>query len=944
MTLARNLHLVNGSTNNPKGKLGKTPNEVNGLLKLEVRYKRHNESISSTSQAGSILGASSSPVEAVSPLPHPTANSSFKIESGAITSTDDSTSASATANVPSVAENLSLTIDATEPQASGADGISLSGTVHTSVYSTYSPARTIFGFIAETPRYPLPTSLSNASIGNISIPTLNFTNIKPKPTEIWFPRPTNNQGLTDFRCSGTRTIAPWVTETYTITTTEIEGTITIAPGDPTPSGTYIRPLPPCKTYNPCLTQFCGIPVNYPDQGLAYTVLVTQKVPAVSYSGQAVDPIFGATQVTQHHPVLDLHRSLPTAVTTIPTQASSVAQSPKSTGVSAEGHVGQLSSSASASDSGTTSGQGGSTPQDDGGHSGISAHPSEDSNPGSHASSDADHGSDVGESGTHGGNPGSNDGIGQNPSDHHDNENPPAVIWNGGTANLNNLPVEISPKGVVVGSHTIAPGAGPTTVNVKGQKFTIEPSRVIAAGSTLSLPAIHHQPVTSLKIGNFPVIVHPSDVVIASKTYKIGSSPTAVVHNGQTYLIGPSKLVAGQTTVKLPHASPGPAVVTAGGEAFSVFPGQLEAPGLTVLIPSIHQPSQFVYHGQTFDINPSQLIASDKTFPLNPAITPAPIVTTVDGVAISLGPSAAVIGSQTHTFISGTSGSTIVYDGQTISLGPNGIGLARTTIAASVRPTFSVYQKDGITISMAASIAVVAGHTYSLSPGMTAFTTIINGQVVTVSSDGVVFPGTTFPIPLPTPTFSTASRGALTFSVNPSEAAIQGHTYHLSPGATPIITTISGQNVVIGPDGVAFSGTTIHLPQSARIPQITTIDGLTFTLGPSRVVISGTTYTLGSGARPTTVTIGGKEISIGPAGIGLSDTTITPSATRTSVPSTAADHLPSSGITLSPATPSAFSQPNLNNNEVVSSGTPKKLRIGRLCLMIVLGFSTWVAFV
>ena len=941
MTLAWNFHLVGGSTNNPNVKLGKKPNEVNGHLKSEVQYERQNESIISTSRADSILGASSSLVEAVSPFPYPTANSSSKMDSGAIASEDHSTSASASDNVPSVAENLSLTIYATEPQASGADGISLSGTVHTSVYSPHPPARTNFVLAAETPRYPLPTSPSTASIGNIGVPNLNFTNIKPKPTEIWFPRPTNNQGLTDFRCSGTRTIAPWFTETYTTTTTVIEGTITIASGDPTPSGTYIRPLPPCKTYNPCLTQYCGIPLNYPGSGLADTVLVTQKVPAISYSGQAVDPIFGATQVTQHHPVLDLHRSLPTAVTTNPFQASSVAESPKSSGVSAEGHVRQLPGSVSASDSGTTSGQGSSTPQADDGHSGISTHPSEGSN---HASGDADHGSDVGGSGTHGGDPGSVNGNSQNPSDHHDNENPPAVIWNGGTTNLNNIPVEISPKGLVVGSHTIAAGAGPTTVNVNGQKFTIEPSQVIAAGSTLSLPAIHHQPVTSLKIGNSPVLVHPSDVVIASKTYKIGSSPTAVVHSGQTYLIGPSKLVAGHTTVKLPHASPGPAVVTAGGEAFSVFSGQLEAPGLTVLIPSSPQPSQFIYHGQTLAINPSQLIAPDKTFPLNPAITPAPIVTTVNGVAISLGPSAAVVGSQTHTLISGQTGSTIVYDGQTISLGSNGIGLARTTIAAPARPTFSVYQKDGITVSMAASMAVVAGHTYSLSPGMAAFTTIVNGQVVTVSSDGVIVPGTTFPIPMSTPTFSTASRGSLTFSVNPSEAVIQGHTYHLSPGATPITTMISGQKVVIGPDGVGFPGTTAHLPQSVRTPRITTIDGIAFSLGPSQVVISGTTYAIGSGARPTTVTIGAERISIGPAGIGLSDTTITPSTTRTSVPSTAADHLPSSGITLSPATPSAFSQLNLNNDEAVSAGTARKLHIGRLCLMIVLGFSTWVAFV
>ena len=972
--MAWNVHLVRGSANDPRGKLGTTLIERSRSLKSEVRYIQQNDSLISTRQTDSILGISSSLMEAVLPSPTTTAVSSSDFDNGAISSEDflaqqvrveassstipqeqcptsspqQPVSASLIGSVPSAAENLSLSTYATKFEASGADKISVSGMVHTSMYSTYPPARTAFALLTgQNPRYPLPTSLNGASIGNINIPTLNFTKTKPKPTGIGSPLPANHQGVPNSQCSGTQTIEPWI-ETYTITTTEIEGTITIAPGDPTPSGTYISPLPPCaiySIYDECLTTECALPIAAQlGSEFTSTVLITHKTTAVSYTGEAVGPIFGVSHITQHHSVIDLPQSLPTAATTDPIQASSGTHPHEPMVISPGSNVAQLPGSVPGSDSDTGSGQGGSTPQDDKGETGISAHPGEDSSPGFHVSDGADQGSDDDGSGTHGENPGSINGNGQNPADHHDAEIPPAVIWNEGTTNVNNIPVEMSPNGVVVGSHTIAPGAGPKTVNVKGQKFTIEPFRVIAAGTTLPLPAFHHQPVTSLKIGNNPVIVHPSDVVIASKTYNIGSSPTAIVHNGQTYLIGPSKLVAGHTTVKLPHASPGPAVVTAGGETFSVFSGQLEAPGLTVLIPSSPRPSNFGYHGQTFAINPSQLIAPDKTFPLNPAITPAPMITTVNGVAISLGPSAAVIGSQTHTFSSGKTPSTIVYDGQTISLGPNGIGLAKTTIAVPAQPTFSVYQKDGIVVSMAASMAVVAGHTYSLRPGMTPFTTIVNGQPVTISPNGVLVPGTTFPVPIPTPTFSIGSRGSLTFSINPTEAVIQGHTYHLSPGATPITTMISGQKVVIGPDGVAFPGTTAYLPQSIGVSQVTIIDGLTFSLGPSQVAISGSTYAIGSGARPTTVTIGEERISIGPAGVGLSDTTIAPSATRTVFPSTATDRPSTSGITLSPATPSAFSQSNLQNNEIVSAGTAVKLRIGGLFLMITLGFYTWVAFV
>ena len=972
-TLAWNVHLVRGSADFPRGKLETARSERSRRQKLEVRDIRQNNSLSSTRRADSVLNVSSTPTEAILPFSDPIAISSYNAENDAISSegylvqqthTDvhssvlrselnptvspqQPISASITDSVSSVAESLSLNGHATKPEASGADETSFSRTVHTSMYITYPPATTANARNGENPRYPLPTSLNGAQIGNINVQALNSTKIKPKPTGTGFPLPANNQGVPNSPCSGTRTIAPWYTKTYTITTTEVEGTITIAPGDPTPSGTLISPLPPCHTLNPCLTMQCGLPLDNDNPDFAQIVLVTKKIPAVSYSGQAVDPIFGASRITQHLPVVDLHQSSPTAVVTNPIHTSSGANLHGLNVISSAGDVGQLPSSVPGSDPGTATVQGGSTPQDDNGESGISAHPGGDSDPGSPGSDGSDHGSNNGGPGTHGGNPGSANGNVQNPADHHDNDYPPAVIWNGGTTNLKNIPVEISPNGVIVGSHTIAPGAGPTTVDVKGQKFTIEPSRVIAAGTTLPLPALHHQPVTTLKIGNSPIIVHPSDVVIASKTYKIGSSPTAIVHDGRTYLIGSSKLVAGHTTVNLPHASPGPALVTAGGEAFSVFSGQLEAPGLTILIPGRPQPSRFVYHGQTFAVNPSQLIAPDKTFPLNVAVTPAPVVTTVNGVAISLGPFAAVIGSQTHSFTSGKVPSTVVYNSQTISLGPNGIALARTTIAALAQPTFSVYQKDGIIVSMAASMAVVAGHTYSLSPGMKAFTTIVNGQVVTVSSNGVLVPGATFPVPMPTPTFSVASRGSLTFSVNPSEAVIQGYTYHLNLGATPITTMISGQKVLIGPNGVAFPGTTAHLPPSARVPQITIVDGLTFSLGPSQVVLSGTTYAIGFGARPTSVKLGGERISIGSAGIGLSNTTIAPSATRTVAPSTTTDRLSISGITLSPATPSAFSQSNSNNNNnnnVVSAGTVLKLRIGKLYLMIILACSASIAFV
>ena len=937
---------------------------------------------------------------------------------------------------------------------------------YASISSTSSPSQVSYGLSRVTPSYSGPTFVYDASSMRSYLPSLNLTEPTSHPTGFRPARPTGYQGTSNSLCSGIKTFNPFV-KTYMVTITEIVGTITIAPGDPTPSPIYISPLPPCSMVNKTRSrQGPGVPTTKPGLGLGLgigeqtaniiplqgstsTLQVTKKTLEISYTPKTVGPLFQAPvtpppaqPITQPVPETERHRTDAPAVPTRSSQSHSEPQHSDPIIISPQGQVGELPGSVpgtqNPSGSGTSSDLSGSTHNDNIGSDGgaptnedgqvssqVSSGPGDaqtneggqgsnqdssgsdtssdltdsthnddiefggdaqtneggpsssqnsfesstssdlsasthnentesggdaQSNEGgqgssqdSHGSIEASHGSYDEVSNSVDENPGSTNG--HNPAESNGKGDPPAIIWTPDITTVNNVPVSISPNGVVVGVHTIPRGAGPTMVTVNGQSFTIEPSRIVAAGTTLPLPIAHHQPATSLKAGNIPIILRPNNAVIASKTYDVEISPTTIVHNGETFVLGPSKLVATHTTVNLPDASSDPAIVTAGGEAFSVFPGQLEAPGITVAIPRNPQPSQFVHRGQTFTVNPSQLIVPHKTFSLPSSITPAPLAITADGVVISLGPSAAIMGSQTYSLTPGQTPTSIVFEGQTISLGPQGLGLSRTTIAIpSAQPTFSVYQKDGITFSLAASVAVVGGHTYTLSsgmtplttvingqavtvsangvalpgttfpnpsptptfsvyqkdditfslaasvavvgghtytlsPGMTPLTTVINGQAVTVSANGVALPGTTFPIPTPTATFSVATKGSLTFSVNPTEAVIQGHTYLLTPGATPITTTINGQGVVIGSDGVAFAGTTAPLPQPTQGPDITTVNGLTFSLGTSQVVISGTTYAVGYGAKPTTVTVGAESISIGPGGIGFSDTTVVPSATQ-----------------------------------------------------------------
>jgi hypothetical protein len=85
-------------------------------------------------------------------------------------------------------------------------------------------------------------------------------------------------------------------------------------------------------------------------------------------------------------------------------------------------------------------------------------------------------------------------------------------------------------------------------------------------------------------------------------------------------------------------------------------------------------------------------------------------------------------------------------------------------------------------------------------------------------------------------------------------------------------------VVIGSSGVILPSTTVapvKITVAPLAPEIITAAGLTFTVGPSIAIISGSTYVIGTGAKSTSVVVGGKTISIGSNGIGLASTTIAP---------------------------------------------------------------------
>ncbi|KAL8785251.1 MAG: hypothetical protein Q9195_008724 [Heterodermia aff. obscurata] len=795
-------------------------------------------------------------------------------------------------------------------------------------------------------------------------PTSNSTQVKPA-------FPSSGGGRDVFRCSGTYTIGPTSYDTVTLTTTATVGTTTIAYGDPLPNAVFVKPLPFCTTLiaSNCSSDGCdlGSPANVPFAVPFETVLITKKTTAVAYTPQSVGPIFEASTTpvpAQHIPEPNLHGTITSTTPTKSSQAESSGQS-STPGLDTPGvNIGQLpdvlpnlfqSPESGSAGSGTSSGQGGSTPQSGNSGSSNSAHPEPSQGSGDQGSGDqngnsgsshsahpepsqgsggqgSDGSSQSGqtpnsdssgnsagnespgnESGVSEGNinSGSNSSPGSSGTTSQNGELPPAVVINPGITTLNHVPVSIGPGGVVVGSHTVAAGAESTIITANGQIFTIEPSRVVAGGTTLPFSIAPNQPYTSVAIGGVPVTLGPKVAVVASTTYPLGSSPTAIVHGAQTYFLGSSKLVAAQTTVNLPQRNPPFAFVTAGGEIFSVYSSQLEAPGITVLMPTGPQPSQFILKGETFTVNPSQLIVPDKTVSLpRNTITPAPSSITAEGVLLSIGSSGVVIGSRTYPLQNPTS---IVYNGHTISLGSNGIGMASTTIAVPSFPTFSTVVEGALTLTVNPSEAIIQGHSYLLTQGATPITTVIEGQTVSIGPDGIAFAGTTAVIPRPTEASPFTTIDGITFSVGATDVVVDGKTYAIGGGSTPQTITIGSEILSFGPGGIGLPETTIALAAS-----IVTAGGLTFSVDPTDVVISGTTYPVGAGARPTTITVGGETVSIGPGGVGLPETTIAP----------AASIVTAGGLTFS-----------LEPTDVVISGTRYQIGAGSRPTTITVGGET-----
>lgn len=514
-------------------------------------------------------------------------------------------------------------------------------------------------------------------------------------------------------------------------------------------------------------------------------------------------------------------------------------------------------------------------------------------------------------------------------------------------NVNNVPISIGSAAVIVGSQTINVGSPPTTIVANGQTITVDQTRIIAPGTTIPIEAaVASNPASSVTIGSVPVVLQPSNVILGSQTFSHGSSAAFAVYNDQTYswdakqLVGPGGIMAA-----FPSATTVAPRITAGGEVFSVLsstlkaigtdiaipntpsaspfvyqnqtfsvnPSQLVAPDMSITVPSATtQPTPFVYNGQTFSVDNSQFIAPSATIPLSSGsgtvrygttvltvdqtqiicasttialssvhqagIPATPSAVTTGGLTFSLGPAAAIIASSTYSFLPGQTRATVTDHGLTVTLVSSGVQFSNINVPIPASPpNYSVVTQGNLTFSVAPSAVVFNGQTDSVQDTMAPRTTTVNGQEISIGSQGVGLAGTTIPLPRVTnPSgYAVVTQGDLTLSVAPSAVVLNGQTNSIQPGMAPIMTNVNGQSVSIGPQGVGLASTTIPLPMVTDTAgyAVVTHGALTFSIAPSAVVLNGQTDSVQAGMAPITTTVGGQTVSIGLQGVGIANTTI-----------------------------------------------------------------------
>jgi hypothetical protein len=218
--------------------------------------------------------------------------------------------------------------------------------------------------------------------------------------------------------------------------------------------------------------------------------------------------------------------------------------------------------------------------------------------------------------------------------------------------------------------------------------------------------------------------------------------------------------------------------------------------------------------------------------------------------------------------------------------------------------------DGTSVATAVNTAITTGTVGGQiqSPTLVFWTTDKNPAVVFSSSSPPDYGGTASTLPVghntadgdgdaaaSTPEFGmltstdnasptttaagkTQAPSVVTVIIQSSQIVINGQTITDNPQSKTSTVVVGTDTFVVDPTQVVGAGATIVRPVDiggvfVSTPTTTTVGGLQVVLGPSVARIDGTVFTIGTTA--TTAVIKGQTITVGPSGIAFASQTITP---------------------------------------------------------------------
>ncbi|KAI1461275.1 hypothetical protein F4805DRAFT_276505 [Annulohypoxylon moriforme] len=317
---------------------------------------------------------------------------------------------------------------------------------------------------------------------------------------------------------------------------------------------------------------------------------------------------------------------------------------------------------------------------------------------------------VGNSGT--GNNGGN-GEGNSNGNGHGGGNGGGNIGNGGDGGSNNagsspITVIIQPGAVIIGDHTFIdnPAQQTSTVVVGGESFTINPSRVVGVGSTITRPPSNAgvgfvptpTPITT-SVGGLGVVYGPSVATIDGTVFTIEPTSTVVVVRGQTITLGPKDIIFPTQTLHVAAGGPGPTqTAVMGGELITAIGSDtvvIEGTTLTYR-PDASTTLTTVIDGDTVLVAPTGIIIHDQTLG---GITAAPEATkyTIAGGATvtQMGLTAVEISGVTfHVGIGASEALTTVVGDHTLTIGPRGVEMETWTLGAPGASTTTLNPGQG----------------------------------------------------------------------------------------------------------------------------------------------------------------------------------------------------------------------------------------------------------